>query len=112
LNSYWLRRFRRHFSLGMVAVAITYLAYAATPPPDVRHRLSIGTAYAGLIFLAVSLWLGPWNVLRRRAGRADKTLVEFKPTKNSQLERNLEKQTTIHEKASDAKITGKGERFF
>jgi sulfoxide reductase heme-binding subunit YedZ len=56
----------RHFSLGMVAAAITYLAYAATPPPDVRHRLSMGTAYAGLIFLAVSLWLGPWNVLRRR----------------------------------------------
>jgi sulfoxide reductase heme-binding subunit YedZ len=26
----------------------------------------MGTAYAGLIFLAVSLWIGPWNVLRRR----------------------------------------------
>ena len=66
MNSYWLRRFRRHFSLASVAVGITYLAYAATPPPDVRHRLSMGTAYAALIFLAVSLWLGPWNVLRLR----------------------------------------------
>jgi sulfoxide reductase heme-binding subunit YedZ len=44
---------------------ITYLGYAATPPPDVRHRLSLATAYAGLIFLAVSLWFGPWKVLRR-----------------------------------------------
>jgi hypothetical protein len=38
-------------------------------------------------------------------GSANKTLVGFILTKNSQLERNLEKQTTIHEKASDAKIT-------
>jgi len=38
----------------------------ATPPPDVRHRLSMATAYAGLAFLAVSLSLGPWNVLARR----------------------------------------------
>ncbi len=66
MNSYWLRRFGRHSSLAAIAVAITCLAYAATPPPDVRHRLSMATAYAGLIFLAVSLWLGPWNILRRR----------------------------------------------
>jgi sulfoxide reductase heme-binding subunit YedZ len=26
----------------------------------------VATAYTGLIFLAVSLWLGPWNVLRGR----------------------------------------------
>ena len=26
----------------------------------------MATAYAGLFFLAVSLWLDPWNVLRRR----------------------------------------------
>jgi sulfoxide reductase heme-binding subunit YedZ len=49
-----------------VAIAITCLAYAATPPPDVRHRLSMATAYAGFVFLAVSLWLGPWNILRQR----------------------------------------------
>jgi sulfoxide reductase heme-binding subunit YedZ len=49
-----------------LAIVITCLAYAAIPPPDIRHRLSMATAYAGLIFLAVSLWLGPWNVLRRR----------------------------------------------
>jgi sulfoxide reductase heme-binding subunit YedZ len=65
-NSYWLRRFGRYFVLVAVAVTIVCLAYAATPPPDVRHRLSMATAYAGLFFLAVSLWLGPWNVLRRR----------------------------------------------
>src|SRR5271170_218176 len=38
-------------------------------------------------------------------GSADKTLVEFKLAKNSQLERNLKKQSLIYEKASDAKQT-------
>jgi sulfoxide reductase heme-binding subunit YedZ len=65
-NKYWLRRLRRHFVLVAAAVAIVCLAYLATPPPDVRHRLSMATAYAGLFFLVVSLSLGPWNVLRRR----------------------------------------------
>lgn len=34
-------------------------------------------------------------------GRADKTLVEFKLARNSQLQRNLAKQCEIYEKASD-----------
>ena len=38
-------------------------------------------------------------------GSSDKTLVEFKLAKNSQLERNLKKQADIYEKASDAKLT-------
>ena len=65
-SSYWIQRSKRHFVRAAAAVAIMALAYAATPPPDVRHRLSIATAYAALVFLAASLWLGPWNVLRRR----------------------------------------------
>lgn len=52
--------------LAAGAIAITFSAYAATPPPDIRHRLSMATAYAGVIFLTVSLWIGPWNVLRHR----------------------------------------------
>jgi hypothetical protein len=38
-------------------------------------------------------------------GSSDKTLVEFKLAKNTQLERNLKKQAEIYEKASDAKLT-------
>ncbi|HTF70001.1 MAG TPA: hypothetical protein VK638_45720 [Edaphobacter sp.] len=64
--TYWIRRSKRHVTLAAGAIAITCLAYAATPPADVRHRLSMATAYAGLTFLAASLWLGPWNVLRQR----------------------------------------------
>jgi hypothetical protein len=35
-------------------------------------------------------------------GARDKTLVEFKLAKNSQLERNLQAQTNVYERASDA----------
>ncbi|MDR3717991.1 MAG: hypothetical protein P4K98_04265 [Bryobacteraceae bacterium] len=38
-------------------------------------------------------------------GPADKTLVEFKLAKNSQLERNLKNQTPVYEKASDAETS-------
>ena len=36
------------------------------------------------------------------SGSADKTLVEFKLAKNTQLKRNLSKQSEVYEKASDA----------
>jgi len=67
MTAYWIQRTRRHFLLALTAAVITMIAFAATPPPDVRHRASLATAYAALVFLAASLWLGPWNVLRRRA---------------------------------------------
>jgi len=66
MNHYWSRRIKRHLALLLLAFVIVSVTYSATPPPDVRHRASMGTAYAGLVFLCWSLWLGPWNVLRRR----------------------------------------------
>jgi hypothetical protein len=36
-------------------------------------------------------------------GAADKTIVEMKLAKNTQLKRNLERQIEIYKKASDAK---------
>jgi methionine sulfoxide reductase heme-binding subunit len=66
-TAYWIERSRRHIVLGILAAIITMCVYFATPPPDIRHRFSMGTAYASLAFFAVSLWLGPWNVLRRRS---------------------------------------------
>lgn len=66
MNHYWAQRIKRHLGLALLAFAIVSLAYTATPPPDVRHRASMATAYGGLVFLCWTLWLGPWNVLRRR----------------------------------------------
>jgi len=45
-------------------------------------------------------------------GSFDKSLVEFKLAKNSQLRRNLEKQAEIYQKASDARSALKVILFF
>ena len=65
-SGYWRRRIQRHIVLFAAASLATLLAYLATPPPDLRHRLSMATAYAALAFIAASLALGPWNLLNRR----------------------------------------------
>ncbi|MBN9616827.1 MAG: hypothetical protein BGO25_00355 [Acidobacteriales bacterium 59-55] len=52
--------------LAASAAAVTALLYLATAPPDFRHRFSMATAYSSLLFLCVTLLLGPWNTLRRR----------------------------------------------
>lgn len=65
-SSYWPRRIRRHCVLIVAAASIVALAYTLIPSPDVRHRLSMASAYGALAFIFVSLCLGPWNVLRTR----------------------------------------------
>lgn len=65
-NKYWKQRIMRHLGLAVLAFVMVALGYMATPPPDVRHRVSMATAYAALAFLALCMWLGPWNILRRR----------------------------------------------
>ena len=65
--NYWQHRVRRHLLFAVSAAVIIGIGYAALPPPDFRHRLSMGSAYAALLFLAVTLWLGPWNILRKYA---------------------------------------------
>jgi sulfoxide reductase heme-binding subunit YedZ len=67
MSPYWIQRTRRVLLLCATAILITAVVFAATPPPDFRHRLSMGTAYASLLFLAATLALGPWKILRRRS---------------------------------------------
>jgi sulfoxide reductase heme-binding subunit YedZ len=66
ISRYWIRRASRLLLLLALAASVSAIAYALTPPPDLRHRLSMGTAYAALCFLAASLILGPWNIFRGR----------------------------------------------
>lgn len=40
--------------------------YLAVQPAGMMFGLSMATAYTGLLLLAISLLLGPWNVLRSR----------------------------------------------
>ena len=67
------------------------------------HILYRLTWYATLSVISreVNDGRGPADFQASRAA-TDKTLIEFKLAKNTQLERNLEKQTKIYEKASDA----------
>ncbi len=65
-GSYWGRRLRRHALLGAIALAVTCGVYATVHSPQTVHRLSMGTAYAALLLLAVSLMIGPLRVLRGR----------------------------------------------
>ena len=66
ISRYWSLRIKRHLILATLATASTALLYLATAPPDVRHRLSMASAYSSLLFLGATLFLGPWNTLRRR----------------------------------------------
>ena len=61
---YWKKRLLRHLLLMLCAAMMVMAIYALTPPPDVRHRASMALAYAALVYLLISLWLGPWNLLR------------------------------------------------
>lgn len=67
LSRYWISRIHRHLRLALIAVVLQASFYLLTPPPDVRHRASLSSAYVALAFLAWSLLLGPLNLLRRRS---------------------------------------------
>jgi methionine sulfoxide reductase heme-binding subunit len=65
-TGYWARRLRRHALLAVAALTLTVLAASLDRSPQTIHRLSMGTAYAALLLLAVSLAIGPLRVLRDR----------------------------------------------
>ena len=39
--------------------------YALLPPPDVRHRISLASAYVAIIYLMISLAFGPYHVWQK-----------------------------------------------
>src|SRR6185437_318859 len=62
-----LRRIAVHHLPLFAASAISvFLLYTTRPYPDVITRTSFATAYPALVLLIVTLWIGPWNVLRRK----------------------------------------------
>jgi methionine sulfoxide reductase heme-binding subunit len=65
-RAYRTRRLRRHLILGVVSAAVLMIFWAVLPAHGVMHRLSMGSAYAGLVLLCGSLALGPLNVIRGR----------------------------------------------
>ncbi len=45
---------------------VRMLLYVTRPYKDVITKISFATAYPALVFLAVTLLIGPWNVLREK----------------------------------------------
>jgi sulfoxide reductase heme-binding subunit YedZ len=62
-----MRRIWTHHLLLLLATAFAVLVlYVTRPYRDVITRLSFSTAYPALILLVITLWIGPWNLLRRK----------------------------------------------
>ena len=57
-------RFRQQLLLATIAALVTLAFFLLLPSPDTIWRLSMGTGYASLLFLAAALIIGPLNVLR------------------------------------------------
>ena len=60
------RRVLRHASLAAGAVGTTLAVAAARGDTAIIAQLSLGTAYASLIYLALALTIGPMHLLRNR----------------------------------------------
>ncbi len=62
------RLFRRllvhHSALFAVSTVSVFLLYVTRPYPDIITKASFATAYPALVLLAITLLIGPWNLLR------------------------------------------------
>ena len=61
-----LRLIQHHLPLGAIATFCAIALYVTRPYRDGISKASFATAYPALGLLALTLLLGPWNVLRRR----------------------------------------------
>ena len=59
-------RFAHHFLIGAASIACTLIFMRLFPKRDLISRLSIGTAYPALFLTAITMLLGPFNLLRRK----------------------------------------------
>lgn len=60
------RLVRHHLPLGLGSGVLVALLYSFQSLADAGTRISIATAYVGLLWLCVTLILGPINILRGR----------------------------------------------
>jgi sulfoxide reductase heme-binding subunit YedZ len=59
------RRLMTHHLCLLIATALTVVClYSTRPYRDVITRLSFSTGYSALFLLVITLWIGPWNLLR------------------------------------------------
>lgn len=62
-----LRRFfQHHIPIFFATLACVLSLYLTRPYKDVLSKISFSTAYPALALLAITLLIGPWNLLRKR----------------------------------------------
>ncbi len=60
-----LHRLATHHLFLLIATAIgVFLLYTTRPYSDIVTRTSFATGYCALLLLVITLWIGPWNLLR------------------------------------------------
>ena len=62
-----LRRIAFHVFLGVASCILVLGFVQFLRSPDLTYQISMATAYGSLLLMALSLLIGPWNVLRRQA---------------------------------------------
>jgi len=68
--SYWQRRIVRHLTIALVTFTCMAIFWKLfSDRRDLISHISIVTAYAALFLTVVTVFLGPWNVLRGCANR-------------------------------------------
>jgi sulfoxide reductase heme-binding subunit YedZ len=60
------RLWRHHLPLLVASVVLCGILYNTLDSEDPRWLLSMSTAYVGLVWVAVTLLLGPWVILREK----------------------------------------------
>ena len=60
------RIWRHHVPLLFLSFVCVAVLYQTRPYPDVLSRASFATAYPALALLAITLLIGPWNLLFRK----------------------------------------------
>ncbi len=58
------RLWTHHLLLLLATTFAVFALYITRPYRDVITRLSFSTAYPALVLLVITLWIGPWNLLR------------------------------------------------
>lgn len=62
-----IHRLMAHHLILLIAAALAVcVLYASRPSRDAIFKASFSTAYPALLLLVVTLWIGPWNLLRGR----------------------------------------------
>jgi methionine sulfoxide reductase heme-binding subunit len=66
LSRYWTRRLLRHVTIFVASAFCGGALWLVIPTRDNLFRWSVTSAYVSLVLLAVTLVVGPVNVIRRR----------------------------------------------